>query len=195
MRHSLALVAVIAAAVLTASCGAPGARTDGDAAKGKEKAASPSIRALSSPAAVPHRSRTGFWLDSLQMVSATTGWALLSTSNPNDNSALQLGRTTDGGRTWTLVTPPAPKAALDGGIAVLKAVDARRAWLVAASPQNAGGRTVVFRTVDSGRTWQRSAPITANQPVAIDFVGQPRLAAGEPRRGHGQQSGPGLPDD
>jgi photosystem II stability/assembly factor-like uncharacterized protein len=112
------------------------------------------------------------WLDSLQMVSATTGWATLSTSNPNDNSARQLGRTTDGGRTWTLVTPPAPKATLDGGIVVLKAIDARRAWLVAASPENAGGTTVVFRTVDAGRTWQRSAPINANQPVGIDVIGQ-----------------------
>ena len=106
------------------------------------------------------------------MVSATTGWALLSTSNPNDNSTLELGRTTDGGHTWLLVTPPVPKAALDDGEMLLKAVDPRRAWLAAAPPESAGGTTVVFRTVDGGRTWQRSAPINANQPVAIDVIGR-----------------------
>ncbi len=67
------------------------------------------------------------------MISATTGWALLSTSNPSDNSADQLGRTTDGGRTWTLVTPPSavPGHSLDrrhrgaqGGR------PPRRAWIV-----------------------------------------------------------------
>ena len=47
------------------------------------------------------------WLDSLQMVSARDGWALAWTSNPA--SPLPAGlipvRTTDGGRTWTAVTP------------------------------------------------------------------------------------------
>jgi photosystem II stability/assembly factor-like uncharacterized protein len=169
MRNSLALVAVVTAAVLATSCGGVGARSGGDAAKSSEKTASPPDP---TPPAAPVRSSAGVWLSSLQMVSATTGWATLSTSNPNDNSAVQLGRTTDGGRTWALVTPPTPKDALVDDELVLKAVDARSAWLVAASPENAGGTTVVFHTVDSGRSWQQSAPVAANQPVAIDIIGR-----------------------
>ncbi len=173
MRKSLALAAVVAVGFLATSCGelvsAGSWRQPGQSKTGWRQRWCP---APSSTAPHPRRSRNGLWFDSLQMISATTGWALLSTSNPSDNSAVQLGRTTDGGRTWTLVTPPAPRAALDGGIVVLRAIDARRAWLVAASPDNAGGMTVVFRTVDAGRSWQRSAPINANQPVGIDIVGQ-----------------------
>jgi photosystem II stability/assembly factor-like uncharacterized protein len=108
------------------------------------------------------------------MVSATTGWALISTSNPTGSSALKLGRTTDGGRTWKLVTPPAPAAALSAGALLLKAVGARRAWLAASTPGSgpAGGTTLVFRTVDTGRTWQRSAPIAASQPVTMVVIGR-----------------------
>jgi photosystem II stability/assembly factor-like uncharacterized protein len=170
-RFSIQVGACIATAVtaLAASgCGSQAVHHDREAASGSGAAASSPAAA---PTAAPVRSPAGVWLDSLQMVSATTGWALLSTSNPDDNSALQLGRTTDGGRTWALVTPPAPTAALGEGI-LLKAVDPQRAWLAAAPSANAGGTTVVFRTVDSGRSWQRSAPIPANQPVAIVVSGQ-----------------------
>jgi photosystem II stability/assembly factor-like uncharacterized protein len=163
-------------AVAASGCGSQRARSDGGTASGSEHAASPSGGTPSSsartPAAQPVRSTAGIWLQSLQMVSATTGWALLSTSNPDNDSALKLGRTTDGGRTWALVTPPAPAAALADGVVLLKALTARQAWLVTAAPSSAGGKTLVFSTLDSGRSWRPSAPIAANQPVAIDIIGR-----------------------
>ena len=163
-----ACIATAVTAVAASGCGSQAARHDREAASGRRAAAS---SPAATPTAAPVRSPAGVWLDSLQMVSATTGWALLSTSNPDDNSALQLGRTTDGGRSWALVTPTALTAALGDGI-LLKAVDLQRAWLAAAPSENAGGTTVVFRTVDSGRSWQRSAPVAANQPVDIVVTGQ-----------------------
>jgi photosystem II stability/assembly factor-like uncharacterized protein len=168
-RRTIATIGlVIALAATASSCDTAGARSDGGVAKSSEKAATPSVR---TPTAPPAGSPAGVWLNSLQMVSATTGWALLSTSNPNDNSDLQLGRTTDGGRTWMLVTPPAPEAALVDGTVQLKVTSAERAWVATATPSPARGTTVVFRTVDGGRSWQRSASIAANQPVAMDIIG------------------------
>lgn len=100
------------------------------------------------------------------MISATSGWALLSTANPNISAALQLGRTTDGGRTWHLVSSPAPSAASAGGVELLDAVSAERAWIVAATPSSAGGKTELFLTDDGGRSWRRC------DKVGIAFISQ-----------------------
>lgn len=110
-------------------------------------------------------------LRSLQMVSARAGWALRWTGNPGSPAptALALARSTDGGRTWTDVTPAAAKPMLtsDNSYAVLLARTADRAWLavtLARSESDYGvtpHRTEVFGTVDGGRSWTRSAPIRA----------------------------------
>ncbi len=99
------------------------------------------------------------WLDSLQMVSARDGWALAWTSNPA--SPLPAGlipvRTTDGGRTWTAVTPAPAKPLLvpDRGAVILQPMSASRAWLAVTGH----GGTVTFGTADGGRSWTRSAPV------------------------------------
>jgi hypothetical protein len=72
------------------------------------------------------------WLSSLRMVSATDGWALAYTQNPNSPNAvaqalLQIG---DGGRTWSPATPPAARPQLAGGAyPVLATRSAAQAWL------------------------------------------------------------------
>jgi len=108
------------------------------------------------------------WLASLQMVSATDGWALAYTQNPNSpNPAAQaLLRTGDGGRTWSPAAPPAGRwQPPGGGYPVLLARSASQAWLALtrlAANRSYGttpSRTVVFATADGGRTWTASAPI------------------------------------
>ncbi|MGO8959742.1 MAG: WD40/YVTN/BNR-like repeat-containing protein [Streptosporangiaceae bacterium] len=108
------------------------------------------------------------------MISATTGWALLWTANPNTSAAVVVGRTTDGGRTWHLLSPPARSAARAGGLELLGAVSAERAWTAAAAPVSAGGKTELFLTNDGGRSWRRSEPVLGAEPVAADFVGSCR---------------------
>jgi hypothetical protein len=112
------------------------------------------------------------WLDSLQMVSAYDGWALAWTRNPASPSpaALIPVRTTDGGRTWTSVTPARARPFLIPlrSTTVLQAVSPARAGLavtLARSANSFGGHRSavieVFGTSDGGRTWTASAPFRA----------------------------------
>ncbi len=172
LRRLAVVVVFFAVALGVSACAQPPARprgdaaTRGDAANSKEDAASP----LSQTSA----SRRPVWLDSLQMVTATAGWALLWTSNPNTGTPLQVGRTTNGGQSWDLVSPRAPSAALTGGGVLLDAVSAQTAWIVAATPSSAGGKTELFRTNDGGESWRKSQPVPGLEPVAVDFVGSRR---------------------
>jgi photosystem II stability/assembly factor-like uncharacterized protein len=154
----LALVIVISAS----ACSSAGARTDSDAAKASDKAAPLSVRTLARPAV---------WIDSLQMTSTSTGWALILASNPNAGSALDLARTTDGARSWTIVTPPAARGSLTQGQALLDAASGQRAWVVGVTPSH---ESVIFGTANAGRSWWRSAPVAAAQPTAVDFAGPDR---------------------
>ena len=112
------------------------------------------------PASLP-ASSAPVWLDSLQMVSARDGWALAWKGNPA--SPLPTGlipvRTTDGGHTWTAVTPARAKPLLVPGrdAVILQPTSASRAWLAVTSR----GGTVTFGTADGGRSWTRSAPVRA----------------------------------
>ncbi len=105
---------------------------------------------------------TPLWLDSLQMVSIRIGWALRWTSNPSSlaPSSLVPARTTDGGRTWTDVTPSTarvtPSSASD-----LFVLDAERAWL--------GVGTTLFSTSDGGASWTRLAA-TFDHLGSLDFI-------------------------
>ena len=163
---SLAVVS-LAAVLLVAGCGASPARS--------QSAAQIPV-ASGSPATVP------IWLDSLQMTSPNTGWALRWTQNPAvaNDGYLAPARTTDGARTWTSVTPPPVRAlvAAPGATAVLHALDGERAWLAvtAAAPDNSPVHlTEVFATVNGGRTWTTSAPLKASgSAVFLSFAGPER---------------------
>lgn len=133
----------------------------------------PTPVATSAPAVAPSLSPSSsgsaggsLWLQSLQMSTASSGWALYDSGSPASTtfSPVLLARTTDGARTWTDVTPPAARQSLSNVHAteVLDAAGAGRAYLaVTASPrdQSAASTIRVFTTGDGGRTWSESAPV------------------------------------
>jgi hypothetical protein len=152
----------LAIVLLAAGCGTLPARGQPAA---RPPAASGSSAASGRPAASGSQAATAIWLDSLQMTSASTGWALRWTQSPAvaDDGYLAPARTTDGARTWTDVTPRAARALLatpDATI-VLHALDGERAWLAvtaATTDSSSPHLTVVSGTSDGGRTWTGSAP-------------------------------------
>jgi photosystem II stability/assembly factor-like uncharacterized protein len=154
---------VLAAVLLAAGCGAVPAR--GQAAA-PPPAASGSSAASGRPAAPGPQAAAAIWLESLQMTSASTGWALRWTQSPAvaDDGYLAPARTTDGARTWTSVTPPAARAPLatPGATAVLRALDGEHAWLAvtaATTDSSPVHLTEVFTTSDGGRAWTGPAPL------------------------------------
>src|SRR6266568_5102896 len=153
----------LAIVLLVAGCGTLPARGQPAA---QPPAASGSSAASGRPPASGSQAAAAIWLDSLQMTSASTGWALRWTQNPAvaDDGYLAPARTTDGARTWTSVTPPAARALLatPGAAVVLHALDGQRAWLAvtaATTDSPAVHLTEVFTTVTGGRTWTESAPL------------------------------------
>jgi hypothetical protein len=162
MRHLIAL-AVMALAVT--GCAASG--------QSEEPAATPETAAAPSghPPAV---GRSTAWLDDLAMVSAADGWALIWSSDPagRGNPTLRPERTSDGGRTWVVVTPPAARPLLANGQAVLYSGSAQRAWIAVNGGDSES--TVVFATNDGGRRWTESNAVAGSQAVAIDFSGADR---------------------
>jgi photosystem II stability/assembly factor-like uncharacterized protein len=147
-----------------------------------------------SPAAQPHP----VWFYSLQMTSATSGWALVWSANPGvaaDDAHIVLARTTDGARTWSDVTPAAarPMLATLNSYQALDPVDGDHAYLAvsrAASDDDLASTTAVFVTADGGRTWTESAVFTTSAPAA-------RLSFADARHGWlllgPVFSGPGQP--
>jgi photosystem II stability/assembly factor-like uncharacterized protein len=131
------------------------------------------IAKTAAPADAIRPQAKAIWLRSLQMTSAMTGWALYYSGNPNSSSAvLQLARTTDGGRSWTDVTPAAgrPMLAAPDATQVLDPVGGDRAYLaVTGATQQSNSSvntTTVFATADGGRTWTQSAPLRAASTVS-----------------------------
>jgi photosystem II stability/assembly factor-like uncharacterized protein len=114
------------------------------------------------------------WFQSLQMTSATSGWALVWSANPGviaDNAHILLARTTDGARTWSDVTPAAarPMLAPLNSYEALDPVDGDRAYLAvsrATSDDDPASTTAVFATADGGRTWTESAVFTTSAQAA-----------------------------
>jgi photosystem II stability/assembly factor-like uncharacterized protein len=165
MRSSIALALLVAAGMLTA-CGSAGTtgRPEVPAAT-RETAAAPSGRSSARGNPV--------WIEDLQMVSATAGWALLWDANPAGNAALEAARTSDGGQTWVLVTPSG-LGSLPQGQVLLDAVSAHQAWLVVGagnSDSSASGTTTVYATTDGGQHWSAGLPIPGNAPSLLDFAG------------------------
>jgi photosystem II stability/assembly factor-like uncharacterized protein len=138
-------------------------------------AAGCSVRAAS-PAAPGTRGQSAaharVWFESLQMISAKAGWALLATSNPTAGRGAPLlpARTADGGRSWITVVPPAI-AGLVGEPIVLQAATSSRAWLAVYVRVGPGRQaTEVFGTENSGASWSRSAPAGQGEPIAAGFL-------------------------
>ncbi|HUD37293.1 MAG TPA: hypothetical protein VMR14_10380 [Streptosporangiaceae bacterium] len=125
------------------------------------------------------------WLQQLTMVTATAGWALAWSGNPNSTTvAVTLGllRTDDGGRTWTSVTPPAARPLITplNSYEVEYPRSASTAWFAvtqaAAESATTINRTRLFETTDAGRTWTASALIRAPGTVgptgSLTFAGR-----------------------
>jgi photosystem II stability/assembly factor-like uncharacterized protein len=156
LRISIGWCALTVLAAAAAGCGPVSARTTGPAASQSSERPAPS----------PARPGTPIWLDTLQMTSATTGWALRWAGNPSGAAPVYLAatRTTNGGRTWTDVTPLAARPLLDtqDATAVLDALSGECAYLAvtaATADSNAVNVTEVFATSNGGRTWAESAPL------------------------------------
>jgi photosystem II stability/assembly factor-like uncharacterized protein len=145
---------VIAIVVAAAGCGA--------------QAVSPAVGTRGLAAGHPR-----VWFESVQMISAKAGWALLATSNPTagKGAPLQAARTVDGGRRWVTVGPAAI-AGLAGEPIVLQAATPSRAWVAVYLQARPGGHatTEVFGTSTGGASWSRSAPAGQAQPIAVDFL-------------------------
>jgi photosystem II stability/assembly factor-like uncharacterized protein len=115
------------------------------------------------------------WFQSVQMTSATSGWALAWPANPGvlaDNAHILLARTTDGARAWSDVTPAAARPMLTTlySYQALDPVDGDRAYLAVSHATSDGGgavsTTAVFGTADGGRTWTESAVFSTSAPAA-----------------------------
>jgi photosystem II stability/assembly factor-like uncharacterized protein len=120
----------------------------------------PPPRAAPRSAAVLH----GFVL-AAQLVQGQTGWLLTS-------HALSL--TTDGGRTWTPITPPGVGARSVKGVFFL---DPRHGWVAWAKPAPGGrARLEISATTNGGGSWSTSplgAPswlFAVAEPAYLDFT-------------------------
>ncbi len=112
----------------------------------------------------PALAQTGAgWLHSIHMFDALTGWAVEAEGGSGvvaKGAVESVVRTTDGGIHWRDVTPHAPPG---GKIALGQGSAFRVDWLnsfvawVAAALDTPTHDTMLFRTVDGGRTW-RIAP-------------------------------------
>jgi photosystem II stability/assembly factor-like uncharacterized protein len=135
---------------------------------------SASVAKTATPADAVRRQAKPIWLRSLQMTSATTGWALYYSGDPNSSSIpfMLLARTADGGRSWTDVTPAGarPMLATPDAEQVLDSVSGERAYLAVTGAtqqsNSAVNTTMVFATTDGGRTWTESAPLRAESTVS-----------------------------
>jgi len=162
-----AAVALLAVGCASASSSVPTATATSPrtspAASSPAPASSAPTASSSSPAG------SALWLQTLQMSTARTGWALYDSGNPSSTkfSPVLLARTTDGARTWTDVTPPAARQMLStmNATEAVDAADATHAYLAVTSPLLRSPTrlrtTEVFATGDGGQTWTESAPVKA----------------------------------
>jgi photosystem II stability/assembly factor-like uncharacterized protein len=164
--------------LLAAGCAKAGSTgtpvTGGGTAGAGGASAPPKVGAPASQPASPASQPKPVWFQSLQMTSATSGWALVWSANPGviDNAHILLARTTDGARTWSDVTPAAarPILATLNSSEALDPVDGDHAYLAVSHwASDDGGpvsTTAVFVTADGGRTWTKSAVFTTSAPAA-----------------------------
>jgi len=154
--------------------------TGGGAAGAGGASAAPKVGAPASRPGSPASQPQPVWFQSLQMTSATSGWALVWSANPGviaDNPHILLARTTDGARTWSDVTPAAARPMLTtlNSYQALDPVDGDHAYLaVSRATSDDGGpvsTTAVFVTADGGRSWTESAVFKTSAPaVRLSFA-------------------------
>ena len=187
--------------LLAAGCAKAGSTgtpvTGGGTAGAGGASAPPKAGAPASRPGSPASQPKPVWFQSVQMTSATSGWALVWSANPGviDNAHILLARTTDGARTWSDVTPAAarPMLATLYSYQALDPVDGDHAYLaVSHATSDDGGRvstTAVFVTADGGRTWAESAVFRTSAPAArLSFAdaGHGWLLLGQVFRAPGQ---------
>jgi photosystem II stability/assembly factor-like uncharacterized protein len=112
-------------------------------------------------AVVPAHPGVGRVFSPTKMVTASTGWSWVDSS--------ELWRTTDGGAHWTNVSPPSLPGRLSPYTDTAYLLDATHAWVAESSP-SAGGVTT-FRTTDGGKTWQKGGSIGGLSPKLF-FIDQ-----------------------
>jgi photosystem II stability/assembly factor-like uncharacterized protein len=102
------------------------------------------------------------------MIDEQNGWAIGEHLNAND----QILRTTDGGRSWTMRTPPepAPESADVAKKAKGAFITGDQAWIIYQNEPVFAipAPPVVWRTQDGGATWQASNPF--DLPGLAEFV-------------------------
>jgi photosystem II stability/assembly factor-like uncharacterized protein len=185
-RCTVWFVAALAAALIT---GCASVSSGGGTVAGVGKTSAPTAtpsKPTATASAVAPSSTSGpapeFWPASLDMTSATGGWALYFAQNPaGTSSPLEfVARTVDGARNWTDVTPPAARPLLAAKFAtvVIDPADSEHAYLavtaattVSSSPPSPAA---VFATADGGKTWTESAPFTVDGSISQVVFADPR---------------------
>ena len=128
-----------------------------------------SLAGQTQPTATPTPSAVTAPLDTISMVSATTGWATLPTIGGVDN---KIARTQDGGHTWLDVTPsglsPDQSGNGLGSQLTLYPVSSTEAWAWIA--HSAGGEsTPLWHTTDAGAHWSTTTVATGSV-IQLDFI-------------------------
>ncbi len=100
------------------------------------------LQATASASASPHRAPS-FPVRAAQLVRGNTGWVL---------TAGALSMTSNGGQTWTAVTPPGVPA---GAIMGVYFQNTKNGWVVSSSASNRA-QLVISATTDGGSSWSTS---------------------------------------
>jgi photosystem II stability/assembly factor-like uncharacterized protein len=99
---------------------------------------------------------TALTVTSIHMLDASNGWGLGGVGGQGDH----VLRTSDGGQTWTDVTPPEASDPVMTALGFF--LDDQTAWVIYASAGRRPPETAVtWRTLDGGTTWQASQNLDA----------------------------------
>ncbi len=110
--------------------------------------------------AIPTNGVQGEPIRQIQAVDGQRAWALTLDQTPCTFPCLSyLQRTTDGGRTWTIL--------LHGEIAAIRFASASRGW-VALDDTPTSGTVEVRETSDGGATWQTGLRTATGNAMALD---------------------------
>ncbi len=143
-------------------------------------APAPTGPARTAAALAPQPSAQAFQPGSVTFVSLSSGWALGSVPCQGPGRCLALRQTTDGGRTWSVVTLPQglleqvnrrldgyPELAA-GALLTVRFADLRDGWIFGGVSLNGTEWAVLWSTHDGGRTWHRVSSLpgmTAQAPI------------------------------